>query len=320
MKRGIQICKELSITTNTFSKYCNTLGIRLENVNQKVSPEDEIQILTLHKTGSKYYKEKTLDSKPVVTSVQKLPKDFETPNPFSPNAIDLALQHNLFDKRKERQIKFNAQTTETIFTDFEAFSICQGLENGHAKHIARKFFKHKSDAASTFEAHILAMHVFKKYGAKVTAFIIALPPLPFHAIDPVQIFSELDKRKASQEFPILRLSYTNREGRTEKLQLTFYAEKTKQGRIRNDNVLILKNITTSRPILKISRSGTVLPEPEAKQIVPILQLFVRFSRDTKSMIINYGLETGECSICGRELRDKLSIKRGIGPTCFEYIK
>ena len=163
------------------------------------------------------------------------------------------------------------------------------------------------------------MRVLKKYGEKITTFIIALPPLPFQAIDPLQIFSELDKRKASQEFPILRLSYTNKEGKTEKLQLTFYAEKTEQGRIRNDDVLILKNSTTSRPIMKISRSGLVLPEPEAKQIVPILQLFVRFSKDTKSMIINYGLETGECSICGRELRDKLSIKRGIGPTCFEYV-
>ncbi len=71
--------------------------------------------------------------------------------------------------------------------------------------------------------------------------------------------------------------------------------------------------------MKVSRSGIAVPDKNAKQIIPVLQVFARISKDTKKAFLNYGLETGECSICGRELTDSESIRRGIGPVCRQYI-
>src|SRR5690606_12139889 len=143
---------------------------------------------------------------------------------------------NRFSNRRKRILKFQESEVDTVFSDFEAYSICMGLDNRHAKHIARRFFKTNEKLENElFEAHRIAMLTLKKYGAKTLTFIISLPPLPFKAVDATQIFSELDKRRKKQNFPILRISFKNDKNEIEKIQISYYAEKSDIGRKRNDN-------------------------------------------------------------------------------------
>ena len=41
--------------------------------------------------------------------------------------------------------------------------------------------------------------------------------------------------------------------------------------------------------------------------------------NVKTRLKIYGDNTGSCGICGRELTDPLSVKRGIGPVCHERL-
>lgn len=249
-----------------------------------------------------------------------IPIEFKFQNPFEKEQQKLIGEANLFLKRQQQTLKFEESEIKTVFSDFEAYSICMGLDNRHAKHIARNYFKTKVQMAKEqFEAHSIAMTALDKYGGKTLSFILSLPPLPFKAVNATQIFSELDKRRKKQDFPILRITFKNAKNQTEKIQISYYAEKSDKGRKRNDNVLKIKNRSTGQELMRVSRSGIVIPQNNAKQIVPVLQLFMRFSKDTKQTLLNYGLETGECSICGRELTDSESIRIGVGPMCRQYI-
>ena len=255
-----------------------------------------------------------------VTSEQSLPQEFSIKNPFEAEQQEIISKHDIFSNREPTTKEIQGYEIKTVFSDFEAFSICSGLDNRHAKHIAQKYFRAKDLEPDVFvEAHQIATKTLEKYGSRLLSYIITLPPLPFKAVNATQIFSELDKRRKTQDFPIIRIPYKNEKNETEKIYISYFAEKLESGRKRNDNILTIKNQTTGKRLMKVSRNGIVIPDKVAKQIVPVLQVFVRFSKDTKKAILNYGLETGECSICGRELTNSESIRRGIGPVCRQYI-
>lgn len=319
MKRLPQIAKEQNIGVSTLIDYCERLGHTRVTRNSKIDSKLEGQIIDLHK-GKIEAPQKIDNEEYQVSSTSELPNDFNLTNPFEYEQQEIITEADRFSNRQKRTITFQELEEETVFSDFEAYSICMGLENRHAKHLARNYFKtFKQIDKEQFEAHSIAMLALAKYGGKTLTFIISLPPLPFKAVNATQIFSELDKRRKKQEFPILRISFKNDKNQTEKIQISYYAEKSDKGRIRNDNVLAIKNRSTGQQLMRVSRNGIVVPENNAKQIVPILQVFMRFSMDTKQTILNYGLETGECSICGRELTDSESIRLGIGPVCSQYI-
>ncbi|GEM_PF-2334967 len=319
MKRLTQIAKEQNIGVNTLIDYCERLGHSRATPHSKIDPQLESQIIALHK-GKIEVPEKFKNEEFQVSNTSELPNDFSLANPFEIEQQEIITEGDRFSKRQKRTLTFEESNVETVFSDFEAYSICMGLDNGHAKHLARNYFKtNKQIESEQFEAHSIAMSALDKYGGKTLTFIISLPPLPFKAVNATQIFSELDKRRKKQDFPILRISFKNSKNQTEKIQISYYAEKLDKGRKRNDNVLAIKNRSTGKQLMRVSRSGIVIPEGNAKQIVPVLQLFIRFSKDTKQTIINYGLETGECSICGRELTDSESIRIGIGPVCRQDI-
>lgn len=319
MKRLPQIAKEQNIGVSTLIDYCNRLGHTRVTRNSKIDPKLEGQIIDLHK--GKIEVPKKIDNEEFqVSSTSELPEDFGIINPFEHELQEIITEGDHFSNRQKRTITFKESAVETVFSDFEAYTICMGLDNRHAKHIARKYFKtNEQEENEQFEAHNIAMSALEKYGGKTLTFIISLPPLPFKAVNATQIFSELDKRRKKQDFPILRITYKNANNQTEKIQISYYAEKTEKGRKRIDNVLTIKNRSTGQQLMRVSRSGIVIPENNAKQIVPVLQVFVRFSKNTKQTLLNYGLETGECSICGRELTDSESIRIGIGPVCRQYI-
>lgn len=319
MKRLPQIAKEQNIGVSTLIDYCERLGHTRVTRNSKIDPKLESQIIDLHK-GKIEVPQKIDNQEFQVSSTSELPEDFSVINPFEHEQQEIITEGDRFSNRQKRTITFQESAVETVFSDFEAHTICMGLDNRHAKHIARNYFKtNEQIEKEQFEAHNIAMSALDKYGGKTLTFIISLPPLPFKAVNATQIFSELDKRRKKQDFPILRITFKNAKNQTEKIQISYYAEKTEKGRKRIDNVLTIKNRTTGQQLMRVSRSGIVIPENNAKQIVPVLQVFVRFSKDTKQTLLNYGLETGECSICGRELTDSESIRIGIGPVCRQYI-
>lgn len=318
MKRLPQIAKEQNIGVSTLIDYCERLGHTRVTRNSKIDPKLESQIIDLHK-GKIEVPQKIDNEEFQVSSTSELPDDFSIINPFEHEQQEI-IEGDRFSNRQKRTITFQESAVETVFSDFESYTICMGLDNRHAKHIARNYFKTNDEIENEqFEAHSIAMSALDKYGGKTLTFIISLPPLPFKAVNATQIFSELDKRRKKQDFPILRITFKNAKNQTEKIQISYYAEKSEKGRLRNDNVLTIKNRSTGQQLMRVSRSGMVIPEINAKQIVPVLQVFVRFSKDTKQTLLNYGLETGECSICGRELTDSESIRIGIGPVCRQYI-
>lgn len=319
MKRLPQIAKEQNIGVSTLIDYCERLGHTRVTRNSKIDPKLESEIIDLHK-GKIEVPQKIDNQEFQVSSTNELPEDFSVINPFEHEQQEIITEGDRFSNRQKRTIKFQESAVETVFSDFEAYTVCMGLDNRHAKHIARNYFKTNEQIENElFEAHNIAMSALDKYGGKTLTFIISFPPLPFKAVNATQIFSELDKRRKKQDFPILRITFKNAKNQTEKIQISYYAEKTEKGRKRIDNVLTIKNRTTGQQLMRVSRSGIVIPENNAKQIVPVLQVFVRFSKDTKQTLLNYGLETGECSICGRELTDSESVRIGIGPVCRQYI-
>lgn len=317
MKRAIQIAKELNIGVYTVFEYLKQLGYDVKSPNTKINEEVAKKVVLLNNgTLVKELKEEKIPN----TIVKEIPEFIVEDNPFQTEFDKSIINTDNFANRKIEKRKIEDVEFDTIFSDFEAFALCAGLEDNHAKFIARKFFKTTiSPSEEIVEAHFLAMQALNKYGSTLLSFVLQLPPLPFKAFNATQIFSALDKRRMLQDYPKLRITFQNENNETEKIQISYYTVNENQGRVTNENYLMIKNKTTGKDLMKISRSGYIVVQKNAKQIVPILQLFVRFYKNTKNTILNYGLETGECSICGRELTDSKSIRRGVGPVCSSYL-
>jgi hypothetical protein len=306
---------QLGVGVSTLIEYGNKANISITKASQELSPNEYDTLKKVH--FGRFRLQQPLRKKSTkVKSISKTPDEFQTDNPFAQQTIDLIQGNNLFEKRAPKVLTFNGKKLESIFSDFEAASFCAGLDDQRSRSLGRKYRESRYSEDDLIEIHTIANLALEKYGSNTLSFVLSLPALPFKAIDATQIFSELDKRKNRQSFPILRISFTNQYGYVEKIQISFYPEIVKDERIRNDDVIIVKNQTRGEQLMRITRNGSIIPQSNAKSIIPILQLFIRFSHDAKKMIINYGLETGECSICGRELTDKESIRRGMGPVCY----
>jgi hypothetical protein len=315
MKRLINLGREQKIGRTTLIDYCRRLGYSNMTMHSNIDEVLERKIIALHHGEDVPLIEWDKNSTEVAFS-DDIPQGFMESNPFKNDQLELVLEHNRFEDREMHTVGNEIVNQQTIFTDFEAFSICMGLDDGGVKKMARAFFKGTElELDSVIEAHKMAMTALEIHGPRLLSFALTLPPLPFKAVDPVQVFSELDKRRNKQEFPILRIAYKNVKNQTEKIQISYFAVKSNSTRKRNNDIIVVKNKSTKQTLLYVTRSGTILPSANAKEILPMLELFVRFSMNAKQMILNYGLETGECSICGRELTDAESIKRGVGPIC-----
>lgn len=56
-------------------------------------------------------------------------------------------------------------------------------------------------------------------------------------------------------------------------------------------------------------------QPEHKIITDFIN---EIEKDPLATVMKYGLSTGRCCICSRELTDETSVKEGIGPICRRY--
>src|SRR5690606_25661646 len=109
----------------------------------------------------------------------ELREQFSEDNPFESSINAILNQKDIFKDRERKEIQFENKNTISIFSDFEAFSICLGLTDSTARSIARKYFDNPNDISDKIEAHDLAMETLEKYGTQLISNIIQLPPLPF---------------------------------------------------------------------------------------------------------------------------------------------
>lgn len=56
-------------------------------------------------------------------------------------------------------------------------------------------------------------------------------------------------------------------------------------------------------------------QPEHKIVTDTLD---ELERDPLAMVMKYGLMSGHCCVCNRDLTDEVSVKEGIGPICKRY--
>ncbi len=312
--------KEYAILKNLpFSKFSDLFHLCF---GFSVNPNMNLSVLEFEKLDLFLENADALDELNYVSNVIfsfDIPSEFNQKNNFS-RPIELLLGDNEdFNAQNGISKKFNDISFNSIFTDFEAFSICLGLTDRHSRAIARAFFQNQNSGMNVDEAHYLSHLALLKYGLSTLKFIISLPPLPFKSFDALPLFATLDKRHSNNPFPIVRLSFLNEFSHIEKIQFSYYSEKFQDKKVKFNNIIQVKNLSTGKSLFKISRDGIIIPTDKPKAIVPIIRLFITFVKDTQKAILNYGLETGECSICGRPLSDPISIQRGIGPICFSYL-
>jgi Family of unknown function (DUF6011) len=153
---------------------------------------------------------------------------------------------------------------------------------------------------------------------------LSIPPLPFKCSNFKILFSSLDKRRSQNENPVVRLKIKNHENATEEIEYSFLMEEN----TKYINQIRVRNKTTNTELFDVNREGIVIPKENTrengvnKNITPILQLFYRITENEnglKEAIFSYGIETGQCSICGRTLTDTVSKMKGIGPVCEKFV-
>ena len=220
-----------------------------------------------------------------------------------------------------KTIKINESIVESQFNDFQAFHICKGIRDKHA--LYTKYLKNSISDEDIFIAHKTAMEALKKYGKDKINLLFSLPELPFKSDNFKRLFSTLDKRKNQNENQIVRLQIKNHKDEFEVYEVSFVV----QDSLKKINEIRIRNTTKNIEIADISREGKVLPKEnniagKNKNITPVLQFFYSITmsdENLKQAILSYGIATGNCSICGRELTNPLSKIKGIGPTCEQYI-
>lgn len=240
------------------------------------------------------------------------PPGFLTENPYQEYIQELIENKSPFSEVRETLYWGLENSLDTHFTDFQAFSLCQGLKDGRPRKLARLFFANQISKEERYEAHQWAMATLSKYGAERVHFMLSLPPLPFKALDSRAIFSELDKRAEHTNTPIIRLLLKEPYAGNHSLSISFHAESQQAP---DRDIIQVRKKGQNGVLLRLSRSGHILPGSKPKAIIPVAQFFVRISDDMQKAIVYYGQHSGECAICGRPLTDPESIKNGIGPVC-----
>lgn len=225
--------------------------------------------------------------------------------------------------KKLKKMVLHNEIIETQFTDFQAFHICKGHRDKIPQNLYNKYRSNNLTEADIFFAHKYAMDILEKYGLDLVKYILTLPELPFHCDNFKILFTSLDKSLADNNGnPVVKLKIKNHRNLEEEVSYSFY---TVDGNIYR-NVIRIQN-HKGLDLFKVNREGKVLPEKNNefnryKNVTPTLELFYHLTKDENNLrhaILSYGIKTGNCSLCGRELTNKVSKAKGIGPTCEKYL-
>lgn len=313
------LLKKHTIREEEVEECFRILRWEFSSINKKITLEESEKILVTYKAIRKSQfaninsvVEQKPKQKPL--PIQELPSLFNIKNSFEEETIRIVHDDNDIKNRESRIIEIDGLSVKTCLTDFEAFSICNGLKDAWSKQLSNDYFSGANDVDLIFSAHERAMETIGKYGDVLIFHLINLPPLPFKATNAHQIFTQLDNKKKITQDPIIRLLFEK-----EKIQFSFYKKTDlKNGRYYS-NVLIARSKTKNEDLFLMSRDGRCIPLSKTRNIGPIIQTFISYSDNLEEHIIHYGLITGECSICGRELSDPDSVRIGIGPICREQL-
>lgn len=252
-----------------------------------------------------------------------LTENFSEENYFEQDVIE-TISGNYADDKIRTEFIYDNIKIESSFTDFQAFHICKGIKNKRS--LYDNYTKNNYTEKDRAEAHINAINLLKKHGKPFISFLLSLPELPFKCDRFKLLFSTLDKRKDTNENAIIRLKVNSPipNDAEHNIEFSFFVEDN----TKYINQIRVRNKTKRINLFDISRDGMILPKANQStfginlSITPVLELFYQITKsedDLKNAIISYGIETGFCSVCGRELTDKISKLKGVGPICEQYI-
>jgi hypothetical protein len=214
-------------------------------------------------------------------------------------------------KNKKHRIFFNDSFTDSCFTKNQIIHIANGVGEKKITDLVVKLQKKENLNNSQWIFLIQSIeNLLEKYGPDLISNILNMSPLP-HCIGKVHnIFNVINELSKTIQNPVIRL---RNEG------AVFILEPLVINNDRFKNILkISKKDQQGKSYLvgHIGSNGHFLKNSEfTSPIIPTLQLILNWNSNMKEAIAYYGVETGECSLCGRKLTDKTSIKIGIGPIC-----
>ncbi len=313
------ILSRLDISREDFDSYASKLEIHIEN--EKITPGDFNRISHYHfnkafiianesqpKKGGLLEKLKT---RKVALRLESIPAELKEECVFAESFRKLTLTDSPFSGRSHASYELpDGQKFKTILSAEESAIICGGLEQGRAREYGRRYFAGELTENEILEMIYLANKTLEKYGPELVNFCLSLPRLPFKALNADKLFHQFDHSRTRSKLSSFRTVYKDHQNKDQRIEIKFYKEFGS-----NKEVLVVSRLKSNQRIMQVARNGNIIVEPDITDIKPILMLFQRFDSDSKKLMIHYGLETGECSRCGRLLTDPESIRQGIGPVC-----
>ncbi|MEN9998846.1 MAG: hypothetical protein RI922_1836 [Bacteroidota bacterium] len=307
-----QLLKQHNISEEKAEIYFKIMGQPFTSINKKLDEDEINEFIQVHKSFGK--KKVELVNNQKVVYKDDYPEDFLNHNLFEKDINQIIEGKTEFNKSEIHKLEFESEQIESFLTDFEAFSICNGLKNTLAKQICKLYFSGEFSHRIQFEAHRLAIETIDKYGESLIHHLITLPKLPFNTKSAIPVFTQLEKKKNLSDNPSFRLLFLN-----EKVQFSFYSVMVGETKIVFNNVILAKSKTNNQNLFLIGKNGKCLPLSKDRNLGPMIQVFLSQTNNLTDAILHYGLQTGECSVCGRPLSDPESIRLGIGPVCREYV-
>lgn len=221
------------------------------------------------------------------------------------------LDFNLTFNKKDKVIKYNDKELLSFFTLNQVLHLASGVQDKKIHDLYRKIIKVEKlqDEQWVFLIHSIE-NILTTYGVEKVNRLLELSKLPHQIGEVKNIFKVINDISKNNEKPTIRLRHNG---------VVFTLEPYTLSKKRYANVLTINKINQSGKkthIGFIGSSGYMYKNQNYNTpIIPTIELIIKWNSDIKSAIAYYGVETGECSICGRKLTDRTSIKIGIGPVC-----
>ncbi len=186
------------------------------------------------------------------------------------------------------------------FTDFQIAKLCSGMEESQARQIFNIYNLNQSLSnieRSKGEKFVHSAYI--KYGKDLLLKLLQLQQRPFKISNTERIFTIFDKHDKEDD-PVIRLSWQNDE------YFEFYLKKHR------DSIMV-KN---SKEEIKgeFTRDG-VCQIYDIENFNSTIILFAKLIDNPLQHLIYYGIQTGRCSFCNKELSDTSSLSNGYGKQC-----
>ena len=250
----------------------------------------------------------------------EIPPEFES-NPAVEAEVQALYDHegDFAYKSVPRFVSWSDRRLETVFSDIEAIALCGGHADSNVRRLATRFYGGTKTEEVIFRAHSHALDLRTKYSDAELAMSLALPALPFGCNDAFRVFGILEKSNK----PLEQVTLIAADGGQKKqINLRYLS---KQG-TKYKNIIQCSIKGEEGRKIYFTRTGKCMVRSERQSgwdgVKPKLLLFLRWVQtpgNIKQAILNFGVETGVCGICGRRLTDPDSIQRGIGPECNKRI-